>query len=56
MYPDQVEDLATWYSGMVAVPKKSGQVRICIDFRPLNENVLREIHLLPTGKAHSVRD
>ena len=32
---------------MVVVPKKSGSVRICVDFRRLNESVLREIHPLP---------
>ena len=36
-----------WCAGMVVVPKKSGAVRICVDFRPLNENVLRETHPLP---------
>ena len=30
------------------VPKKSGSVRICVDFRNLNESVLREVHPLPT--------
>ena len=32
---------------MVVVPKKSGSVRICVDFRPLNDNVLHEVHPLP---------
>ena len=32
---------------MVIVPKKSGAVHICVDFRPLNDNVLREVHPLP---------
>ena len=36
-----------WCAGMVVVPKKSGSVRICVDFRRLNESVLREIHPLP---------
>ena len=36
-----------WCAGMVVVPKKSGSVRICVDFRPLNESVLRETHPLP---------
>ena len=30
------------------VPKKSGQVRICVDLKPLNESVLREVHPIPT--------
>ena len=29
---------------MVTVPKRSGDVRICVDLKPLNESVLREIH------------
>ena len=29
------------------MPKKSGSARICMDFRPLNEHVLREAHPLP---------
>ena len=32
---------------MVVVPKKTGSVRICVDFRHLNESVLRETHPLP---------
>jgi len=32
---------------MVVVPKDSGTVRICVDLKPLNENVLREVHPIP---------
>ena len=32
---------------MVTVPKRSGDVRICVDLKPLNESVLREIHPMP---------
>jgi hypothetical protein len=32
---------------MVVVLKKSGKVRIRVDLCPLNESVLREVHLLP---------
>ena len=31
---------------MVVIPKKFGAVHICMDFRPLNDNVLREVHSL----------
>ena len=37
-----------WCAGMVVVPKSTGAVRICVDLRPLNENVLREPHPVPT--------
>ncbi len=33
---------------MVVVPKTSGQVRISVDYRVLNESVLHEVHPLPT--------
>ena len=36
-----------WCAGMVVVPKKSGKLRICVDLKPLNQSVLREIHPLP---------
>ena len=42
-----MEEPTPWCAGMVVVPKKSGDVRICVDFRPLNANVLREVHPLP---------
>ena len=42
-----VEEPAPWCAGMVVVPKKSGAVRNCVDFRSLNDSVLREVHPLP---------
>ena len=33
--------------GMVVVPKKEGAIRICVHLKPLNENVLCEVHPLP---------
>lgn len=32
---------------MVVVPKRTGEVRICVDLKSLNESVLREPHPLP---------
>ena len=32
---------------VVVVPKKSGEVRICVDLKALNNNVLREVHPIP---------
>ena len=43
----KVESLTPWCAGMVVVPKQSGEVRICVDLKPLNESVLREVHPLP---------
>ena len=43
----KVETSTPWCAGMVVVPKQSGEVRICVDLKPLNESVLREVHPLP---------
>ena len=43
----QVETPTDWCAGMVVVPKTNGDIRICVDLRPLNESVLREVHPLP---------
>ena len=42
----RVDEPTSWCAGMVVVPKKSGAIRICVDLKPLNESVLREVHLL----------
>ena len=39
-----------WRAGMVVAPKKNGDIRICVGFRPLNSCVLREVH--PQPKVH----
>ena len=36
-----------WCTGMVIVPKPSGDIRICVDLKPLNKEVLHEFHPLP---------
>ena len=43
----KVDKPTQWCAGMVVVPKKNGKVRICVDLKPLNENVLREVHPMP---------
>ena len=43
----KVDEPTPWCVGMVAVLKRNGSIRICVDLRPLNENVLREVHPLP---------
>ena len=36
-----------WCAGMVVVPKKNGEVRICVDLKPLNKSLLHETYPLP---------
>ena len=43
----EVTEPSEWCAGMVVVPKRSGDVRICVDLKPLNESVLREPHPIP---------
>ena len=43
----KVDEPTEWCTGMVAILKKSGAIRICVDPKPLNSSVLRETHLLP---------
>ena len=43
----KISDPTAWSAGMVVVPKKDEKIRICVDLKPLNECVLREIHPLP---------
>ena len=43
----KVDEPTPWNAGIVAVPKRNGSIRICVDLRMLNENVLREVHPLP---------
>jgi len=42
-----VDEPSPWCAGMVVVIKPSGNIRICVDLKPLNEGVLREFHPLP---------
>ena len=43
----KVSQPTPWCAGMVVVPKKNGKVCICVDLKPLNHSVLREVHPLP---------
>ena len=36
-----------WCAGIVVVPKKDGNVQICVDLKPLNASVKCETHPLP---------
>ena len=42
----KVDEPTPWCAGMIVVPKKSGEVRICVDLKPLNKSVLREVYPL----------
>ena len=43
----KVSEPTPWCPGMVVVQKKSGRLRICVNLKPLNKSVLREVHPLP---------
>ena len=43
----KVSQPTNWCACMVVVQKKSGNVHICIDMKPLNKNVFCEIHPMP---------
>ena len=43
----RINEPTQWCAGIVVVPKKDKSVCICVDFRQLNESVLREVHPLP---------
>lgn len=45
---EEVKGVSRWVSPMVAVPKKNGEIRICVDMKRANEAVDRENHPLPT--------
>jgi len=44
----KIQDPTPWCAGMVAVPKSSGSIRICVDLKPLNQSVRRQVFPLPT--------
>ena len=39
--------LSPWASGIVMVKKKSGELRFCCDFRPLNQVTIKDAYPLP---------
>jgi len=45
---EKVEGSTPWVRPIVIVPKKSGEVRICVDMREANKAMKREKHFMPT--------
>ena len=43
----KVNQPTPWCAGIVAVQKKSGAIRICVDLKRLNHSVMREVYPLP---------
>ena len=43
----KVDKPTSWCAGMVVAPKQGDALHICVDLKPLNESVLREVHPLP---------
>ena len=44
---EKAEGPTPWVSPLVIVPKKTGQVRLCMDMREANRAIEREKHLMP---------
>lgn len=44
----RVRQQTSWCSPVVVVPKKNGDVRICVDYTSLIKSVLREYHPIPS--------
>jgi len=47
----KVETPTPWCAGMAVVPKSSGEVRICMDLKPLNESVVHPLPRVETALA-----
>ena len=45
---ERVEGPTPWVSPLVVIPKKNGDVRICVDMRMANKAIRRERHPTPT--------
>ena len=47
---EKIEKRTEWCAPCIAVPKKKGKLRVCIDFTNLNKSVKREYHPLPLSE------
>jgi len=47
---EKIESPTEWCSPCIVVPKKTGKIRVCIDFTKLNRAVKREFHPLPNSE------
>ena len=45
---EEIKEPTEWCAPIVPVPKKTGEVRICVDLKRLNTAVKRERYVLPT--------
>ena len=45
---EEITEATEWVSPMVSVVKPSGNIRICVDLKKLNEAVKRERYIIPT--------
>ena len=45
---EKVDDPTPWISPLVTIPKKNGDVRLCVDMRMPNQAIQRERHPTPT--------
>ena len=43
----RVTEPTSWCARMIVVPQRDGSVQICVDLKPLNQNVLHGIHPIP---------
>ena len=41
------ESCSPWMAPAVFVPKKSGEIRLCIDYRELNKRIVKDAYPLP---------
>ena len=45
---DIIDGPSSWISPVVVVPKKNGDIRLCLDIRRANRAVMRERYPIPT--------